>query len=185
MAKKIVQMKELVSKNPDVYDDIVPTLAQNAVSAVTQPITDRSTNIATTQFVHNMRKKIYTSADGISFSKDGDTQSWLPIFATDELKVGDLIEVEFNAFSGASGGNIHPEIQRVRVLDFYDSIYYNSNIPAGSVGFFLNSYLSYDTNNYELIMLISVSGVYFKFAQINRALQYPPLKIYNIYKIED
>ena len=24
MAKKIVQMKELVSKNPDVYDDIIP-----------------------------------------------------------------------------------------------------------------------------------------------------------------
>lgn len=185
MAKKIVQMKELVSKNPDVYDDIVPTLAQNAVSAETQPITDSSTNIATTQFVHNMRKKIYTSADGIPFSVDGNTQMWLPIVASDELKVGDLIEVEFNAFTAASGGNIHPEIQRVRVLGYSGAIYHNDIIPAGSVGFFLNSYLSYDTDNYELIMLISVSGVYFKFTQINRALQYPPLKIYNIYKIED
>ena len=72
MAQKIIQMKELVSKNPDNYDDLIPAQCQNAtnatnatklidggtiasnVTATTQANTDNSKKVATTEFVHNL-----------------------------------------------------------------------------------------------------------------------------------
>lgn len=120
MAQKIIQMKELVSQNPDTYDDLIPALCQNATNGVLCSNGDYgqlSFNNSNQQMIFNknnsfIEQKILIHYGKVSTSTSGSIVTPINISLSNgiTLNVGDILEFDIKSTHDTGSNNYYKRI---------------------------------------------------------------------------